>query len=865
MNRTTLATSYRILTKGRNLLAHLLCLLLILSTPALAQGTCTLSHGETRHIDALCVGFTVASPGPCGEGDSFSFEYLDPQSTCGNILSNYNDPQLTLKRFHLGGTKPADQRNVYDMGVDPATLSPEALDLTIFPSFEISAQLSLVPSLSYSPENLLSRMGRIQYGPPKEWRNHYGEIIVMVGATASVKTPAGPSGSVIVDHPRDPVASELQIFYINASGQQVNFYPDPSEMNAEAHTNKPSTSNGQVTTWFSEDGTYQLKDVAVPQGTGAFDFELMTSQGLKIAFEPYTFTLDSQKEALARHYRVDRITDRYDNFVEISYRDEQSGYVGDPSIQPYQAKGYKNGTTSAFRALTYIYDTQDRLSRMDLPAYGGQTQSYKFFYLDSGQVVDVPLSDGTTTNRLKLNNLYEQTFASNTAGTKAVLPPLVSNVAGHYQGSTNQGSLYLNFDDLGFVPEIGIDFGNTYSTGDFPGQFRSAPYRFQLTENSNIGLMTMPGLSRQVFSELQFSLDSVHYRYQMEPSDYPSTSVETSYPDMVDLVKDPSVTVGNGSVSVNVYPRLKEGDVIAWLDGSQNIQSGELKVIDETPVANSGNYEYPLMNLSASPSGKALHYIRKDMRDQIAEIEYPGVDGSSRRRMLFKYAEHSKNHAEIEDVLVVDEPLPSGTSRLLSHTTYTFENVLVQVAAEDLEEMVPSNLPESEWRNCVREGRSLEEINGVAGVKAGIGLLRRHEVLDILRHKRVRYYEPGASVDNVSVFQEDYRTLETFYGGAWRFALMGRSRVNEVNPTSQEDPNNTCDEVEWGVAQKPFSYTWLINPDGSAQIFDLSADGVGLDPVLAYTNTGVRVFKTYQFDTQPSHGIEVLVAIGHKS
>ena len=856
MDRQTTRTVIQILKDRANVLRLAICLLLMFSLPVMAQGSCEMTHPESRFLSATCVTFEQTTPLYCADGVTYTYKYNDPTSICGNTFESYNDPDLILKRFNRGSTIPADQRNIYDLGVDPATLSPEALDLNIFPSFEISAQLSLVPSLSYSPDNVMARMGRLQYGPPKIWQNHYGEIVVMIGATASQKVPVG-AGSLNDDHPRDPVETEMQVFFINANGQQVNFYPDPARMSAD---NAPSVASGQIGRWFSEDGGYRLidTDADAQNPSDAFQFELKTPEGLTFSFEPYSYRLDAQKEALSRHYRVTQITDRYQNHVAISYRDEvEPNYPNSAgkTLQPYNVEGHANanvvGTSNTkLQELRYRYDDQNRLEQLILPGVGAaQTQTFKFYYLDSGEVKDVTLPDSTTTNRVKLNNIYETTLSSvvDQSERKVVLPPIKS-VGGHYEN----GTLFLNFDHLGFVPEIGIDFQEQYppSHQNFAGQFRSSPYRFHLDDGSNSGLFVTPGLSRQVFSELKFAADSIHYRYQIDPDDYPGT-VGATYPDGVTVVPDDQATVANDDVTVGVFPRLKQDDLLVWIDGNQEIQNAQLDYIDVTPTANGTSYRYPLTDASVTLTGsEALHYIRKDQRDRIAEIEYPGVSGSTRKRMLFKYAEHSRNHAEIEEVLVFDEPVSEGPAKLLSQTTYTYEQVLVQIAAEDLEPMLPDGIPEAEWRNCVRTGRDLDQVGSTAGVTAGIGLLRRHELIDMLRHKRFRYFEPGLEPDVLeNCIYDDYRDLRTYYGGAWRFSLMGKSTINESQPGQQPDEENTCDQVEWGISQKPFAYTWQINPDGSAQVFDLSADGVGLDPVLAYANTGVRVFKTYAFNT----------------
>jgi len=860
LDRNTTLVVTQILKDRTKVLRLAICLLLMFSLPVMAQGTCTGSHIETRAISAQCVQFDLYNSSPfCNYTTQYIVEYTtDPPTGCDDKIKEFFDQDLILKRFNQGATIQRDRRNVYEMGVNPATLTPEGLDLDIFPSFEISAQLALKPSLSYSPDHVKEREGLLEYGPPKQWRNHYGEIVVMLGETASIKVPIGSADPFDSSHPRDPVAQELQVFFINASGQQVNFYPDPDEMDGTA------PMGGQVTTWYSEDGGYRLVDLEASSQnpTGPFDFELKTPEGLTYTFQPYTYNLDAKFEVLSRHFRVDKIQDRYDNYIDIQYRDEETGYSGQPTIQPRKVMGYANGTPATMlQELTYTYDNEDRLSTIEMPGFDNQTQTYTFHYLNGGTVNDFTLPDNTTTNRLKLNNLYNQPLASANNGHEVLLPPLAA-VQGYLGNRKFDRGLFLNFDDLGFVPELGIDFSEDLREED--GEYWTARYRFRVEDSHYVNFTTQKGLSRQSFSYMEILQDSIAYRFQSDPSvypDFPSTYIKDNFPDFVQTDLIPGAST-DGEWPVEVFPRLKEGDLLAWVDSGNDIQAVELQVIGQNPIYdnNAGAYAYPLEQQANASAD--LFFIRKDQRQRIAEIEFPNVPGSSKKHMLLKYDEHSVNHAEIEQVLVFDE-LSGGATRLLSQTDYKYEQVLVQAAAEDLEDLLLEPAPTEEWSNCIKSNRLLEQNGSEVGVEYGIGLLRRHELVDMLRHKRTRYYEPGIEANSQNnIPYDNYRDLETFYGGAWQFALMGYHTINEVNPTFPT-VIPTCDEVEWGIAQKPFSYTWQINPDGSALVFDLSADGVGLDPVLAYANQGRRVFKTYRFDTQFMEALENSTEYSH--
>jgi len=859
LDRNTTLVVTQILKDRTKVLRVAICLLLVFSMPVMAVGD--VSHPETLAVGAEYNVFTILNNSACQTGTNYTVEFNPDDSGTTDPFASHVDPDLNLKMYSQGAGKQRDERNIYDMGVDPATLNPEALDLNIFPSFEISAELSLMPALSYSEDHVLGRLGRLQYGPPKQWRNHYGEIVVLLGPTKSNQIPIGdplPGSSGLHDTERKPAPSEVQVFFINSSGQQVNFYPDPDEMGTGDDRSEPITPNGQVSTWFSEDGTYRLEDKNAATGTGPFNFELRTSSGLVFSFEPYAYHLDGfdgdhmnpYEETLSRHFRVDKIEDRYSNYVDVVYRDEASGYVGDATIQPWKVQGYDNAD-NMLQELVYSYDSRDRVHQLELPAFGSsQTQTYTFFYLDSETLTEFPLANGGTTNRLKLNNVYPQSLSA--TDTHVTLPPLetVSGYIGSAGAPTTKG-VFIDFQELGFNPEIGVDFGNVFTSGGFTGQFVSAHYRYHVVDDdSDMALLTPGTVARQISTENAVPVDAIRYRYKLDQSQYPNGTVEEEHPDFVQLNLSGAASLDDGPATVGVLPRLKQGDLLAWKASNGEIATRTLDPGGSSPShVNNGAYQFSLVSGAPDPTSQAVYFIRKDQRDRIAEIEYPGVNGSSRKRLLFKYAENSRNHAEIEEILTYDEPVPSGEARLLSQTNYTYEQVLVQTAAEDLGPQLLEPLAEDLWRNCDRTGRALEEISGVGGVDIGINLLNRHEVIDMLRHKRVRYYEPGLQPDTLNnCIYENYRDLNTYYGGAWRFGLMTKSVGNEVNPL---DPDllRTCDVVEWGVAQKPFHFTWQINPDGSAQVFDLSADGVGLDPVLAYAYTGVRVFKTYQFDT----------------
>ena len=149
--------SYRFLFSANNFLAHLLCLLLIFSTPVLASGTCNNTYSlPLNTTESTCVTTTpsfVWDSRTMGERD-VRYEYeADQDDECTGFVDPIyvNNPKF-LNHFLFGASPRVDNGPIQPLGVDPATLRPESLDLEIFPGIPLSDQLILKPSLSYSED-----------------------------------------------------------------------------------------------------------------------------------------------------------------------------------------------------------------------------------------------------------------------------------------------------------------------------------------------------------------------------------------------------------------------------------------------------------------------------------------------------------------------------------------------------------------------------------------------------------------------------------------------------------------------------------------------------------------------------------------
>ena len=843
MNRTTLATIYRILTKGRNLLAHLLCLLLILSTPALAQGTCNNTYSVP--IDAMSGECATTTNGFIWDSRTLSQRNISTQFEPDTGVCELPPTMRNSGKFlnaYLFGSKPrTDNGPVQTTGVDPATLRPEALDLEIFPSIPISDQLQLKPSLSYSEDVCMQRLGRVHFGAPKEWRNHHGELIIMLPGTFQSKVPVnqlkeeGITPSGLNDYV--PEIREVQLFFVNANGQQVNFYPDPSQFGTGANVDNPSVDHFRY--WYSSEGNYRLEDKNHDSTTqDHFNFELKTPEGLSYQFERYQVEKDTKRESMAVRFRVNKISDRYGNYLGITFEDVGS----QKSLQPDEVKAYTK-TDALLHTLDYEYLADGRLSSIDLPGYGtGSPRNvYRFYYPDAGTVhPGMPA-------RHNLNNAGngDTSLVEANGVWRAQLNPLVSGLAGfasEYTGEQNIPNLYFDFEQLGFAPEPMVDF-TKIPEEDYQTAGYGIRYRYPAASPTYEGFLFANYRNRQ---EVRFQsrfegTPGLTYRYQVNgyPTSFPG--FETSFKDIL-RVNETSM-VGDGfpnqqKVAFDVYPMLKDGDTLVWQVGTE-LKSLEVNLIDGDSI-DAEDFSVKLRGTETPGNVTNAKLIREDARTRITEIEFPTSTGSSHKRMLFKYDDKSLNHQEIEQVQIYD--VNSTDALLLAETIYTYEQALIQSLSQDMEEMLPvESITPDLWRNC-------DPDRDLSGASVGVNVLGRHELTDMMRKKTTRYLKHWRDIgDTVSDTDTDYQYLTTHYGGAFRFDLMTRGVFPEN--TSLTDLF-TCDRFEWGLAAKPFYFTWQINPDGTGIVYDLSSEGLGLEPALAHANQYRRVFKTYRFDNK---------------
>jgi len=801
----------------------------MLGVPSQAQFQCG-ETAETLKEFADCASFLYSNSAWNLRDDGYkNWQITYDPNQCedeNHWKSQYRDPTLRFRRFSQRTRPGQDQQNLYSLGVDPATLVPEALDLNIFPAIEISSELVLQPSLSYSPDRLISRGGNLAFAPPKRWQNHYGELVLVVGRTDGNKNPVGPpKPGGDVENDRLGIPSEIEVFFINASGQQVSFYPDPDQF----QTGDLNVPDGAIRFWFSGEGNYRLEDLNHASDPTQFNWSLKTPDGLTYSFERYLSNFDDpaeraidvEKEWLCLRFRVKTIADRYGNTLDISYRAANSLH---PDV--VQAPGMLNAASQPM-AIDYDYEavsidgeSYHRLTEIKIPGYDATTQSFKFYYPDS--------TADTGTQRHALNGIGGQALALQ--NDKATLNPLVATFPVYYHpgGSGQLAGLYFDVDGLGFAPRPALDFMRM-TTGSQPS-FVSAGFWYEIQTTGNPLLYADAG-NIQKRPEWIPSPPSFRYRYQLD--NYPFTEI-TTYPDRQDGNID---GLSSGEYQAAILPIVKKGDAVVWQD-----QSGlhTLEISDDV-VSNRQ------VGMSASVAGTVAnaYHIRKDNRLRIAEIEFPSAANSASKRLVLVYDDFSLNHGELAAVRTYDDFGGGEDPQLVSESQYTYERITVASASEEAGEILPETKFGStpEWEHCIKAGRELNP--ATEAVQKGLTHGGRFQELDILRQKTVRYRKlPTESGD------DNFAELTTRYGGAYHFALLGQHFFNEDQPASQDgDPNRTCDYMVWSLASKPFNVTWQIDPDGSATVFDLSPHGLGLEPALAFANRRRRVFKTYRFDT----------------
>ena len=740
---------------------------------------------------------------------------FDPQTFTRISVPHYdgvpgdNPDPLPSKTFN-----PGDIPKLANIGVNPATLVPEGLDLEIFPSFALSDELSLKPSLSYSADSTLTRRGLMSYGPPKQWRNHYGELVRLISSQeGSHPESIGPLASGETDPygRREPLPVALETYFINATGQEVNFYPHPE----------------QGATWISDSGNYRLtrKD---PASDG---FLLETPTGLDFHFEKYRFYLNDPAEIASLHYRVDQIVDRYGNSIQVNYRAADS-------IQPTVVSSHAAGNANPFQQIEYTY-ANDRLDQIRVPKPlvgdphnvttapdNSVRHAYHFYYAD--QAANFSGMD-----------LHQSALAGSAtaAGTQVALEPVyfdtaetITQVSAWVKGDAVAGTaeLYLDLSQLegrslGPVPDYSRLHDPTLLTLD------AGVYFLRLSNGANTYIYRLD-VPKPNYRHGDTGPGPVVYRYQLDtenggyPQD-PGFSSQT-YPDLLKVASPSGLThaPGEGVYNLELFPALKAGDTFADQSGNTAILTkSQLDGLTDPEAIETGTHFTGPVRL-----------LRADNLERIAAITFPqsGTGAAfTQRHMVIAYDDWSANHQEIALVTTLDKDQP------VRQTQYTYEMVRTLGTHEDSKDRQTPGAPVPDSDFVCTFNTIDWERTGPDRVYVGLEDGGREQEICLLRRKVERF----AALPGQDLSSEE---LVTTYGGAYHVVLAGVTQ-NDEEPPHEAD----CRRIQWSLDGKLFDYTWQINPDGSGQVFDLSPDGLDLDPFLKVHGRRSRVFKTYAFDT----------------
>ncbi len=723
--------------------------------------------------------------------------------------------ELAAARGFIGQALQPDATQLFSLGVDPATLAPQGLDLDIFPSFPASEELSLRPALSYGPDAWLTRAGLLRYAPPKRWRAHYGELVRLVGRLDGRKHPIGrllnpsPDPNAAYDGPREAVPAEVQTYFLNAAGQEVNFYPDPDQFGVADPGGEPDTPNPgdylepgrtAVSRWHSEDGRYRLDDVSTDPD--AYLFKLLTPNGLAFEFERYDERIDADREILSLHWRVVKITDRLGHFIAVSYDDQP-----EPSLRTDAARSHRADGT-LFQEIDYVYEAggDRRLTQIRVPRYGGGQGVFEFYYPDQAglwtesRAGEVALKGSTA----ELTPLH--------AGT---LPARISQPAG---AGAEAYEIELDLAGLPLL-HVALDYDRLETE---PG----ASFILRLTDAAGqTGVYRLdPANPNQLNAPEGFNASPAVYRYQR-------FAPLSDKPDLLRVERVGGTAILSESCQAVVYPLVKRGDRIVNAAGAAATLDIDWNRRDFDPTAVALG-----VNLGGSAANPAQGYhLREDNIDRVAEIRFPEEGGASqgRKRLVIGYDDLSLNHQEIA------QAAHYHGADLISRTEYRYERVRTLAASDDLfaffaEPDNPFGVPGQAY---ARQGAcAIDWSAGADPIEPGLPRSREQE-LDLLRQKDVVFDEDPLTAG----FQA--KTLTTRYGGAYRVVAAGAP-----GPAYPGSPEGFCGFVQWGLDGKPFDFTWEIAPDGTAAVFDLNPDGLDLDPAIADYQRRRRAFKTYRFD-----------------
>lgn len=764
--------------------------------------------------------------------------------------------------------------NVDSVGVDPATLRPQNYVPDFFPTYSLSDTLTLTPALAYAQDPAFLRRGELLYGSPKFWQTHYGELVRVLPATNSTNLILGsedtrnPSGEPAVYGPRFPLASTIGTYFVSATGEMVEFYPDPEAYGADPDLPANGTDGKpRVKTWYAMGRNYRLLDVS-PDQTDEQEFQLQDGKGNTYSFEAFRIVnranaAQRSREAVSIHYRVKRITDPFGNYIKIFYCPAEIGseepHTCHQNNKPICVRSFrKNSTadTAYYACVNYEYDDMGRITAIEAPRYAGIIPAnrnvwnrYNFYYPD--QVNDQ--------GRLMAEHAGVR-FAD---GTLSMVD--INGSTAHFRGVEIE-ELYYEYDETLHVDFLRFDSEQLEAYATIRAALTLPSDRWGALENAR-------SFSARLRSGSQSALFKLGSRTDRSPQEAPfKRAGDRGTGTHVMKIGDGNVTttpggeqsvvlkaIGSyqafqdGPVDITLYPIVKNGDVLVGRDGSGNLWRAEVddarleQVDTEDPTFSPENAVIRQTHGTGAPQGPVYHVRRETVNRVVSlALPVPDEDNNDRTRINLAYDDQTVNHGEIATIAVHHDSYQNGMEPIRM-TQFEYEMVRSFASAVKDPVAFAGLTLNSLGISCYHcENRYFGDNRFEWRLDLGVDI--HQQEFDVLRKKTVSYVELEPQSHT---YRQAATPMVTLYGGSYNWILAGDS-PDTFEPTEACLPNPSpgCTSIEWGLSGKLFDFTWQINPDGSGQVYDLDPRGTDLEPMLAAATRGSRVFKTYAFDTR---------------
>lgn len=752
--------------------------------------------------------------------------------------------------------------NLEGIGVDPATLRPESYVPNFFPVYPLSAHLQLAPSLFYGEESVWLKRGDLEYGAPKMWQTHFGELVRVISDTRSQQAVMGRliNENAGADGSRYNVPTAVQTYFVDQNGTEISFFPDPDQFGSDPDVPENGTDGKpRITTWYSNQGLFRLQDQSHASADEA-SFVLESPNGVHYEFERYKVTnrAESQRfarESLSVHYRAVKIVDPYGNYLKIFYcdPDASSGSANcNEGNQPVSVRGYRADASSDsayYVWLNYEYDDLDRVTAIEMPKFVGsqvrhvnETNVIRFYYPDQmddrgfllARESGVKFKDG-------------RAVVAHSVAEDRVAFDAVSLGLRQVHGASATGTIFrMDFDSMEVPANIRTSLSyprHSWEEIEDAGFYTARLSRIGLNGLFRVGSKTdvSPQEARPTAAATPHVMNLGDGNYSDDPEGEQSVG-------LVFLNGNRDFT-GNPA-QVDLFPLIKNGDVLVGDLGNGQLWRGVVndpelaKKDDQATTFNPRFVKVSTKNGAFNGKG-SLRLVRRENLYRIAAIVAPAVTGEkTHRRVHLSYDEHSVNHQEIQTIATYHDRYMQGLTPL-NKITYELEMVRSSTSRTRSETLYAGEDLDSLGSSCTW---CEERVLGTPNFETRLDWvsLRLREV-DILRKKTVEYGAFDLGSGTISPAPEP---LVTHFGGAYNWVLSGQAEDEwEDNQACMPNPTPGCTAIAWALGGRLFKYTWMIQPDGSALVNDLSPKGTDLEPMAYEREEGSRVFKTYHFDS----------------